>query len=96
MAYMGRSLYMYESSDDKIFRKRVGQLDKKRLAIQVRRCRMRPFDLLYVNLPQRTWQSGEGLDRTPYAVLMEKGFANRVHYVKMAVSIAEWTSVQRS
>jgi hypothetical protein len=61
MAYMGRSPTTHGSSDDKVFRKRMEKLDEKRLATQVRRCLLRPFDLLYADLLQRTWQSGEGL-----------------------------------
>jgi hypothetical protein len=91
MAYMGRSPTIFGSRVVGVFRKRMEKLDEKRLATQVRRCILRPFDLLYANLLQRTWQSGEGLDRTPYAAAMEQRFANGVHDIKRAVSIAQWS-----
>jgi hypothetical protein len=77
--------------------RRVKQLDQKRLEVKVLRYLMRYFDLLYANLPQRTWQTGEGLDRTPYAGLMERRFRTCARNTKTAmvraVSTARWSLI---
>jgi hypothetical protein len=86
MAYRGGLPYMHGFRDDDILRQRVEQLDMKRLEIKVRRYIMGPLDLVYTDPPQRIWQSGEGLDRTPYAGMMERRFAKRVRYIRSAVS----------